>query len=226
MTGMHIIPETDSGSQRLLRVHISLTQEELREYFTMRTACRELPANSEARRVFVTNFTRMFSDFVADWKTFGITQYPTPLLSSLPSHTYFATIDREHASGPILFLLTGTTPQSRAIYAHWATWKAMLSAVGVGVLYEDLSQWSSYLQVMRKVCSQKTFPRQTLWAELIPQLVMRRELVDGRITGIVAYTARCIRDCLGLDRNSDRLIISDTGLVVDGPASTIDRRLP
>ncbi|AGS82044.1 hypothetical protein O152_gp162 [Pseudomonas phage PaBG] len=225
MTEHQVLPEEIANNQRLLRIHISLTSEELREYFAMRSACRELPAGSEAQRALVGNFTQRFSDFVADWKTFGVTQYPTPLLPSLP-YNYFATIDREHASGAVLFLLANPSPQSRAIYAHWATWRAMLAAVGLGSLHDDLCQWSSYLQVMRKVCSQKTFPRQTLWAELIPQLVMRRDLVDGRVTGVVAYVARCIRDCLGLDRNSDRLIISDTGLVVDGPALTIERRLP
>lgn len=225
MTDMQVLPETTANNQRLLRVHVSLTSDELREYFAMRSACRELPSGSEAQRALVGHFTQRFSDFVSDWKTFGITQYPAPLLSSLP-YTYFATVDREHASGAVLFLLSNATPQGRAIYAHWATWKAALSAVGVGALCDDLSQWSSYLQVMRKVCSQKTFPRQTLWAELVPQLVLQRDLVDNRVIGAVTYVARCIRDGLELNRNSDRLVISDTGHVVDGPSLILDRRLP
>lgn len=226
MTELQSIPtQLLSTDQRIPKVHVALSQGELQAYVNMRIALRQMGEDSPGKPHIVKSFMGMFADYIGDPKSFGITQYPNAIFDQCDS-AHFMTIEREHAHGSLLYLLNNPTWIGRAIYSGWWAYRGALIAIGLPALHDDLAQWSSYLQLMKQVTTQKNFPRLPKWKELVESLVLRRGSVDDNAVASVAYIMRCLRDGLELHRNSTRLIISDTGLVVDGPALTIDKRLP
>lgn len=226
MTELQSIPtQLMANDQRVPKVHVALSKAELQAYVNMRIVLRNLGDDTAARTQISQHFVSMFADYIGDPKSFGITQYPGAVVDQCTDQ-HFMTIEREHAHGSLLYLLNNPTWMGRAIYSGWWAWRGALTAIGLPQLHDDLAQWSSYYQLMKRLTTQKQFPRIPVWKELIESLVLRRGAVDDNAVASVAYIMRCLRDGLELHRISTRLIISDTGLVVDGPTIILDRRLP
>lgn len=211
----------DAGTERVLKIHVGLTEPEVAHYQTMRRLLRSTePGDVRARLIY--DFRERFAAFVNpnnDWKSWGIAAYPKPPLLSIPL-THFMIIDRLEVSQPLMFRLNNSDAMSHKVYQAFDMYKAVIRSVGIPELVDDLVQWSTYLSLMQVVTSMKQFPRQGKLRELIVPMVMQgiTALTEPRLA-IISFALRTVRDSLDLPYARGRLILNEQGHVVTSPVN-------
>lgn len=123
---------------------------------------------------------------------------------------HFMLFRPEHASEALMYLRMNRLDQNaRRIYRGYQLYQSTLKALNVGVLYDDLVQWGSYLQLVRDVVLARRMPWKRSYLTLLTPRVMNVQALTEPTMEKIMYALKCVRDSFPMELQRDRFMCDE-----------------